>query len=192
MRTDTGSQIYEKTFVTNLFSEMSKTYGVVNYLSSFGFTERWRRQCAQQLQVTDGAVVYDLMTGMGEMFPHILARSKPRKILGVDFCPEMCRLAESKTKQFGEVAKIDQMDVLSGKLESDAYFHGRPAGERMMNEMIRVTKSGGEVRVSIAIGARTTETREFLLRHPRVESVSVRVSPLAFADPFKAYIIKIR
>lgn len=146
-------QIYEKAFVSSLFSEMSKTYGVVNYLSSFGFTERWRRQCAEQLDVTDGAVVYDFMTGMGEMFPHILSRSNPKKILGLDFCPEMCRLAVSRTARFGEVAEIEQVDVLSNKLEGEsadfvfASFGLKTFSEnqraKLAKELYRVLKPGG-------------------------------------------------
>lgn len=151
---DTGSQIYEKSFVSGLFSEMSKTYGIVNYLSSFGFTERWRSQCAQQLNVPEGAVVYDLMTGMGEMFPHILARSKPKKIFAVDFCPEMCRVALAKTSRFGQVAEIIQMDVLSGGLDAESAdfvfasfglktFSEAQRGE-LAKETFRILKPGGQ------------------------------------------------
>ena len=41
--------IYEEKFIIKLFDRMSKTYGTVNYFSSFGFTARWRKQCVQEI-----------------------------------------------------------------------------------------------------------------------------------------------
>jgi len=59
-------EIYSTEFVENLFNRMSKTYGVVNYLSSFGFTERWRKQCIDEITWDNLREGYDLMSGMGE------------------------------------------------------------------------------------------------------------------------------
>lgn len=43
--------IYKKEFVEHLFNRMSMTYGVTNYISSFGFTERWRKQCIREIEL---------------------------------------------------------------------------------------------------------------------------------------------
>jgi len=59
-------QIYEPQFVASLFDEMSATYGITNYISSFGFCERWRRQPLEVTRLQPGMLVVDLMTGMGE------------------------------------------------------------------------------------------------------------------------------
>ena len=63
----TRPDLYDPTFVTSLFDEMARTYGVVNLVSSFGFTLLWRRQCLRSIRIDPSDEVLDLMTGMGEL-----------------------------------------------------------------------------------------------------------------------------
>ena len=65
-------EIYEPAYVEKLFDKMSDSYARVNYITSFGFSERWRKQCVKALNIQEGAKVYDLMTGMGECWSQIL------------------------------------------------------------------------------------------------------------------------
>jgi len=102
---------------------MSKTYGLVNTLSSFGFTLRWRRQCILRAEIEAGHTVYDFMTGMGECIP--LINSVTRKssaIRGVDFCPEMCsraRVVASRVGVTGSEAILEE-DILETSLETNS------------------------------------------------------------------------
>ena len=109
------SDLYAPATVKQLFSEMSKTYGVVNVISSFGFVRRWRRQCVDLAAIETDHDVVDLMTGMGECFPSIARRS--RKIRGVDFCTEMCGRAKQTAERLGlpEECVIEE-DVLETTL----------------------------------------------------------------------------
>lgn len=72
-----GAQdIYDPAFVKGVFDRCSRRYIGFSYLCSFGFTERWRRQCVEALpELPSSAVGYDLMAGTGEVWPHLLRRN---------------------------------------------------------------------------------------------------------------------
>ena len=115
--------LYSPNTVKELFSEMSKTFGVVNLLASFGFALRWRRQCVLRAGIQPGHRVYDFMTGMGECVPHIVAQSKTATaIRGIDFCSEMCSGARVTAKRMGNAdpKAILEEDVLETSLESNS------------------------------------------------------------------------
>ena len=91
--------IYDPNFVKSLFDEMSKTYGLINYIASFGFCERWRRQCVQLPTINPGMIVYDLMTGMGECWNLINKKlNNDGRIVAIDISEEMCNLANKQKK----------------------------------------------------------------------------------------------
>jgi len=94
-------EIYEPKFVEKLFDKMSSSYSNMNYITSFGFSERWRRQCVEEIEIQEGAVVVDLMTGMGECWKHILKKSdKNSKLIGLDFSTEMINRAEKNKGKY--------------------------------------------------------------------------------------------
>lgn len=94
-------EIYEPKFVENLFDKMSSSYSRVNYITSFGFSERWRRQCVEEINIQEGKCVVDLMTGMGECWKHILKKSNQNsKLIGIDFSTEMIRRAQKNKERF--------------------------------------------------------------------------------------------
>ena len=67
--------IYDPAFVKAVFDRCSGKYIAFSYACSFGFTERWRRQCVNALPALPaGATGYDLMAGTGEVWPHLLKR----------------------------------------------------------------------------------------------------------------------
>jgi ubiquinone/menaquinone biosynthesis C-methylase UbiE len=91
-----GRDIYDPAFVKGVFDRCSERYIAFSYLCSFGFTERWRRQCVQALPAPpgDAPAGYDLMAGTGEVWPHLL-RGFPaiRAITAVDISSGMHRRA---------------------------------------------------------------------------------------------------
>ncbi len=68
--------IYEADYVRQLFDEMSESYDRVNYLTSFGFSQRWRRQCVEHALIQSGETVHDLMCGMGECWGYMRSVSQ--------------------------------------------------------------------------------------------------------------------
>jgi demethylmenaquinone methyltransferase/2-methoxy-6-polyprenyl-1,4-benzoquinol methylase len=70
------ADIYDPRFVKEVFDRCSGRYIGFSYACSFGFTERWRRQCVAAMPGPDSPrpVGYDLMAGTGEAWPHLLKR----------------------------------------------------------------------------------------------------------------------
>ncbi|HEX4368362.1 MAG TPA: class I SAM-dependent methyltransferase [Rhodopila sp.] len=70
-----GLGIYDPVFVKGVFDRCSRRYIAFSWMCSFGFTERWRRQCTKALELApaQAATGYDLMAGTGEVWPHLLA-----------------------------------------------------------------------------------------------------------------------
>lgn len=105
--------LYSSEFVEGLFDSMSSTYGFTNYVSSFGFTEKWRHRCIQQLpshpQLTKG---YDLMTGMGELWASLDPRFELAEVIGIDISPLMLAQAAQHTPNYPYSINLIQADVL--------------------------------------------------------------------------------
>lgn len=96
-------EIYEPKFVERLFDNMSSSYTKMNYITSFGFSERWRRQCVEEINIEGGKVVVDLMTGMGECWKHILKNSDSNsQLIGLDFSSGMINRAERRKRKFSD------------------------------------------------------------------------------------------
>jgi len=106
---------YDPSFVQDLFDEMSSTYGVMNSVTSLGFSERWRCQAVKLLPELNDARVCDLMCGMGESWKY-LRHHHPglSRLTGVDFSPAMCEGARRKAKAFkGVGVEVLMQDVLT-------------------------------------------------------------------------------
>ena len=111
--------IYNETFVGSLFDRMAKTYGVVNYLSSFGFTERWRRQCIEAIRWDGGSTqtVYDLMSGMGECWGLILQKNAGTlRLIGVDISEEACAALRTAGLEM-QCARFEALDWPEGTVD---------------------------------------------------------------------------
>ncbi len=112
-------EIYTEEFVETLFNRMSKTYGVANYVSSFGFTERWRRQCVREINWgKKQAIGYDLMSGMGESWNLINTESQVRhQLIGVDLSREMNKMADKNKRKYPKLEiEIEQQNVLKNEI----------------------------------------------------------------------------
>jgi ubiquinone/menaquinone biosynthesis methyltransferase len=110
--------IYNPKFVRDLFNEMSRTYGITNFISSFGFCKRWRSQCVAQVTLQPGMVVCDLMTGIGECWPPISAALQARgQLFALDFSPEMCRRAQANCARLSPLGiTVLEADVLTSSI----------------------------------------------------------------------------
>ncbi|EAY27725.1 class I SAM-dependent methyltransferase [Microscilla marina] len=118
-----STDIYDPQYVKGMFDRMSKTYGTANYLSSFGFTERWRRQCISDLPpIGSQAKGYDLMSGMGEAWGVIQRKvGSQGQIIAVDISDEMNRKAGERLQQLKvKNITLQPLDVLQGELKGNS------------------------------------------------------------------------
>lgn len=115
--------IYDPNYVRDVFDRCSDRYIAFSTACSFGFTEIWRRQCAQMLHtLPHNAVGYDLMAGTGEAWPHLLkAHPNISEIIAVDISAGMHRRAVDRLHQMraDKIAFI-QDDVLESDLPSES------------------------------------------------------------------------
>jgi ubiquinone/menaquinone biosynthesis methyltransferase len=111
--------IYEPKFVEKLFDKMSNSYSKMNYVTSFGFSERWRKQCVKEIEIEKGKTVVDLMTGMGECWKYILKNSdNDSKLIGLDFSTEMTnRATKNKIKFKNSKIEVLKEDVFQNTIE---------------------------------------------------------------------------
>ena len=116
------SDIYNPDFVTKLFDEMSDSYDRVNYLTSFGFSSRWRKQCINKAAIEPGMVVYDLTCGMGECW-HTIAENLANdgQLFALDFSQGMLKGAERRKQKLPNLnIALQQQDILSNTLENNS------------------------------------------------------------------------
>jgi ubiquinone/menaquinone biosynthesis methyltransferase len=152
-----NKDIYDAAFVKNLFNDMSKTYDRVNYITSFGFSKRWRRQFVNEITLSDGDVVADLMTGMGECWEFSLSQiGSTGKIVALDFSEGMIQHAQArKSKLRAGNIEILCEDVFNSSINSNSVnavicgFGIKTLSneqlEKLSIELNRILKPGGSI-----------------------------------------------
>ncbi len=118
------TDIYDPLFVRDVFDRCSGKYIAFSTLLSFGFTERWRRQCVECLPgLPSGATRgLDLMAGTGEVWPHLLARHPTiDAITAVDISAGMHVRAMSRLHRHrAHRIRFVQDDVLHSAIEDSS------------------------------------------------------------------------
>ncbi|WCM41653.1 class I SAM-dependent methyltransferase [Flavobacterium sp. CBA20B-1] len=149
-------EIYEPKFVEKLFDKMSSSYSKMNYITSFGFSERWRKQCVEEIEIESGKTIVDLMTGMGECWKYILKNSdKNSTLIGLYFSTEMINRAEKNKSKFKRTKiEILKENVFENSIENEtADFIISGFGlktfndeqlEKLAFEIDRILKPGGK------------------------------------------------
>ncbi|WP_244673171.1 class I SAM-dependent methyltransferase [Mesorhizobium sp. 131-2-1] len=116
--------MYDAQFVKGVFDRCSGHYIAFSWICSFGFTERWRRQCVELMPApqTPQPKGYDLMAGTGEVWPHLLRRFPDiGAITAVDISSGMHRRAVERlhAHRAHKIAFIED-DVLASDLPDDS------------------------------------------------------------------------
>lgn len=115
-----AADIYNPAFVKDVFDRCSAKYIVFSLFCSFGFTERWRRQCVAAMPVPSGDAPrgYDMMAGTGEVWPHLLHRfPATAAITAVDISSGMHQLAMERLHAHrGHLISFIEDDVLASQL----------------------------------------------------------------------------
>ena len=117
--------IYDPAFVKGVFDRCSRRYISLSLFFSFGFTERWRRQCVEALPPLPpdrAAEGYDLMAGTGEVWPHLF-RGRPgvARVTAVDISSGMHQLAlERLHRDRSHRIEFLECDVLKSDLPAES------------------------------------------------------------------------
>lgn len=135
---------------------MSKTYGTVNSISSFGFCYFWREQCADLIEYSDGQVIVDLMSGMAELCITIHKRNPNLSFKSIDLSPSMSKLANSSVKRHKlKSCIVMQQDALETQLPPNSVdavvstfglkTFSQEQTKKLANETFRILKPGGRI-----------------------------------------------
>jgi len=150
------NNIYNPEYVKGLFNKMSSSYERMNFITSFGFSIRWRRQFLETFKQTQHkADIIDLLTGMGETWNATKNKLPNSTLTVLDFSDGMLKYAKQKseTKYNNEIIVLQQ-DILKNKLPSNHYdfvtcaFGLKTFNDEQLNvlalETKRILKSGGQ------------------------------------------------
>lgn len=159
--------------IERMFAEVAPRYDLLNTLLSFGQHRRWRSVAAMLAGPSPGAVAVDVCTGTGDLAEELGRRvGRDGRVLGVDFCPEMVRLAESKRRpaSLGNVRYVvgdaGKLPCPSGLADCAMIAFGirnvrDPVG--VFAEMARVLKVGGRL-VCLEFGLPSDPIRRGIVR----------------------------
>ena len=90
--------------INNIFTSIADVYDFWGHLFSFGIDGVWRKMAAEEaIADIDGYKILDVATGTGSIAVDIYKKAKRAKkrveIVGVDFNPDMIKIAEDKIKK---------------------------------------------------------------------------------------------
>lgn len=150
------NNIYNPEYIKGLFDKMSRSYERMNYITSFGFSIRWRKQFLKPFkQPEHKAEIIDLLTGMGETWNAIKNKLPNSNLTVLDFSDGMLKYAKQKSEiKFNNEVIVLQQDVLDNQLPSNYYdfvtcafglktFNGEQL-EILAKETKRILKKGGQ------------------------------------------------
>lgn len=150
------NNIYKPEYVKGLFNKMSNSYERMNFITSFGFSIRWRRQFLKPLKQTNHKTeIIDLLTGMGETWRATKNKLPNSNLTVLDFSDGMLKYARQKSEtKFNNEIIVLQQDILNNKLPSNHYdfvtcaFGLKTFNAEQLNilalETKRILKSGGQ------------------------------------------------
>jgi len=145
---------YDEKYVTHLFNQMGPSYDIMNVVTSFGFSEIWRRQCVGNLKIPAGAIVADLMAGSGECWTYLRRPVRPGgKIISIDISPVMCARQEKRVRCLDIPVEVRCESALNaGLADHSVDFIISAFGlktfdpgqlSRLAKEMFRILRPGG-------------------------------------------------
>jgi len=115
--------IYDPSFVKEMFNSMSSSYERMNYITSFGFSIRWRKQFINDLGQSDQPVnVLDILSGLGENWKMLIRAYPNASFFALDFSEKMIQISSNKNiHSLGNRFKILNQDLLNNTLKSEAF-----------------------------------------------------------------------
>ena len=109
---------HEDAYVQALFDHMSPTYGFMNLVTSFGFSELWRRACVRNAGISPGSRVCDMMSGSGECWKYALRRGG--SVVAIDFSRVMNERQRKRIRSWGGQVDIRCENALRTSILEDS------------------------------------------------------------------------
>lgn len=115
--------IYDPNFVKQLFNQMASSYERMNYITSFGFSIRWRKQFLRKVGNSNEQLeVIDLLSGLGENWKILKNNFPNARFSALDFSEVMVQNSQTKAaKLFSNDYQLICDNVLSNQLPSNHF-----------------------------------------------------------------------
>jgi len=142
--------------IRSMFSKVAANYDKGNDILSMGVHHLWRKKLVKLSGALVGQSVLDCATGTGDLAIEFKKTVGPEgSVIGTDFCAEMLIPAPAKAAAKGLEIRFEQADVTQLNYPDKSFditsisFGIRNVGNPVkgLQEMARVTKSGGRVMV---------------------------------------------
>lgn len=142
--------------IRSMFSKVAANYDKGNNVLSMGIHHLWRKRLVKYSGAKAGDHVLDCATGTGDLAIEFKKNvGATGNVIGTDFCAEMLIPAPAKARERGLEIKFEQADVTQLQYADNSVdvssisFGIRNVGNPVkgLQEMARVTKSGGKVMV---------------------------------------------
>lgn len=148
----------KETYVNRLFAAIAPKYDLLNSVISAGRHKKWRKTSVAMAELRTGGIALDVATGTGDFALDLAnAVGESGRVIGVDFCEPMLRIAGQKLADNPNialaVANAEHLPFNSDSFDcSTIGFALRNVSDvrAAVSEMARVTKPGGRV-VSLEI-----------------------------------------
>jgi demethylmenaquinone methyltransferase / 2-methoxy-6-polyprenyl-1,4-benzoquinol methylase len=145
-------------YVRRMFGAIAPRYDLVNTLISAGLHRTWKRIAAGLAAVPPGGRAIDVCCGTGDLALLLARQVGPRgRVLGIDFSPEMLRIARRRAEAagLGAVCRFVPGDAESLPAPDGAFdaatvgFGIRNVGhpDAALRELCRVLRPGGRLAV---------------------------------------------
>ena len=142
-----------------MFDRIAARYDLLNRLISLGGDRRWRRIAAEALALDDWTHrplrVLDVASGTGDLAIEIARRYPGVAVHGIDASRGMTEIGRRKVEQagFGDRVTLDAGDAVEIPFPDQSFgaatiafgIRNIPDRDRALQEMARVTRSGGRV-----------------------------------------------
>ncbi len=143
--------------VSSIFAEVSESYDMVNSISSLGVIILWRMSAANEAMIEkDKYALLDIATGTGDLSFEIAKKAnrlqKDISITGMDFSPNMLKVAKKKEESRKAGIKFEHGDAMKLKYKDNSFdvvtssFALRNVDDlnKFAGEAKRVLKKGGK------------------------------------------------
>ena len=144
----------KKEQVAHMFNKISKQYDFLNHFLSLGIDNLWRKRAVRLLKPYKPKMILDVATGTGD-FAVALSKLNPEKVYAIDIAEKMLDVGRKKVKRKGsqDMILFETGDSESMRFDNNVFDAVTVAFgvrnyenlEKGLQEMFRVTKSGGKV-----------------------------------------------
>ncbi|MDE2572085.1 MAG: bifunctional demethylmenaquinone methyltransferase/2-methoxy-6-polyprenyl-1,4-benzoquinol methylase UbiE [bacterium] len=142
----------KSTYVREMFATIAPTYDFTNRVMTAGIDEAWRRRAIRELQAEPGGEILDLCCGTGDLSFAAARADRGRRIVGVDFCEPMLRVARQRNRKFADRVSFVEGDVMALPF-AEQRFSGATMGFSMRN-VVDIGATLREIRRVLRPGAR--------------------------------------